>query len=194
LSVRQKIHESFGVYYITFTCARWLPLFEMVNSYDAVYRWFDYLKQAGHHIAGYVIMPSHVHALIAFSESRIPINTIVANGKRFMAYELVKRLAQQDKKEVLEQMREWVNKTDRLKNQQHEVFEPSFDRKECFNLKFMEQKVNYMHQNPCKAGMVSLPEAYIHSSARYYYTGTQGVYPVITYMELQDIDLTSSVQ
>jgi hypothetical protein len=56
----------------------------------------------------------------------------------------------------------------------------------------MKQKTDYMHKNPCKAGMVSLPEDYTHSSARYYYTGIQGVYPVITYMELQDIDLTSS--
>jgi hypothetical protein len=56
----------------------------------------------------------------------------------------------------------------------------------------MEQKADYMHQNPCKAGMVGLPEDYEHSSAKYYYTGTEGRYPVITYMELQDIDLTSS--
>jgi hypothetical protein len=109
-----------------------------------------------------------------------------------MAYDLVKRLAQQNKTEILNQMAGWVNKTDRLKNQKHEVFEPSFDRKKCFSLKFMEQKTNYMHQNPCKAGLVYLPEDYRHSSARYYYSGVQGIYPVITYMELQDIDLTSS--
>ncbi len=192
MSVRRKINESNGVYFITFTCARWLPLFEMVKGYDAVYKWFDFLKQAGHHIAGYVIMPNHVHVLVAFSETKAPINTIVANGKRFMAYDLVKRLRQQDKKEILEQLSGWVNKTDRMKNQKHEVFEPSFDRKECFSVSFMKQKVDYMHQNPCKANMVNLPEDYMHSSAKYYYTGIQGVYPVITYMELQDIDLSSS--
>ena len=48
-----------------------------------------------------------------------------------------------------------------------------------------------MHLNPCKAGLVKLPEEYAHSSAKYYYTGEQGVYPVLTYMELQDIDLSS---
>jgi REP element-mobilizing transposase RayT len=164
----------------------------MVNGYDSVYKWFDYLKQSGHHIAGYVIMPSHVHALIAFSETRTSINTTIANGKRFMAYDLVKRLVHQGKKETLEQMAGWVNKTDQLKNQKHEVFEPSFDRKECFSISFMKQKTGYMHQNPCKAGMVSLPEDYLHSSAKYYYTGMQDVYPVITYMELQDTALISS--
>lgn len=54
----------------------------------------------------------------------------------------------------------------------------------------MKQKTDYIHLNPCKAGLVKLPENYMHSSATYYYTGKQGIYPVITYMELQDIDLT----
>ena len=93
------------------------------------------------------------------------------------------------KKELLEQMASWVTRTDQLKKQKHEVFEPSFDRKECYSIPFMKQKTDYIHQNPCKAGMVLLPEQYLHSSAKYYYTGEQGRYPVITYMELQDIDL-----
>jgi hypothetical protein len=54
----------------------------------------------------------------------------------------------------------------------------------------MKQKVNYIHLNPCKKGLAKLPEDYLHSSAKYYFTGVQGIYPVITYMELQDIDLT----
>ncbi len=192
MSVRQKIEETNGVYFITFTCARWLPLFEMVNGYDAVYKWFNYLKQQHHHIVGYVIMPSHVHALIAFSETRTLINTTIGNGKRFMAYDLVNRLREQGKTDILTQLEGWVNKTQRLINKKHEVFEPSFDRKECRNISFMKQKADYIHLNPCKAGLSNLPEEYLHSSAKYYYTGEHGIYPVITYMELQDIDLTSS--
>ena len=38
-----------------------------------------------------VIMPNHLQALIAFRNTGQLINTIVRNGKRFMAYEIVKR-------------------------------------------------------------------------------------------------------
>ncbi len=190
MSIGRKIAEPNGIFFITFTCARWMPLFQITDGYAAVYTWFDYLKEKWHYIAGYVIMPSHVHALIAFSSGHSSINTIIANGKRFMAYELVKRLKAQGKTDVLERLASWVNTTERYKNKQHEVFEPSFDRKECRTLRFTKQKTDYIHQNPCKAGLAHLPEVYLHSSARYYYTGEQGVYPVITYMELQDIDLT----
>ncbi len=192
MPVRHKITETNGVYFITITCARWLPLFEITQGYDTVYKWFDYLKEKHHHIVGYVIMHNHLHVLIAFSETRVSVNMIISNAKRFMAYDLVKRLEQQGKAEILEQLASWVNNTQRLVNKQHEVFEPSFDSKECRTINFMQQKTDYMHMNPCKAGFVKLPEAYLHSSACYYYTGVQGLYPVITYMELQDIDLTSS--
>jgi len=122
MGVRRKITEPNGVYFITFTCARWLPLFEITNGYDAVYRWFDYLKEQNHHIVGYVIMPHHVHVLIAFKETTTLINSIIGNGKRFMAYDLVKRLKQQGATEVLEQMTGWVNKTQQIINKRHEVF------------------------------------------------------------------------
>jgi len=189
MPVHRLIHESKGVYFITFTCARWLPLFEIVNGYDVVYNWFDYLKVKGHYIIGYVIMPNHVHVLIGFRNSSVSINSIIGNGKRFMAYELVKRLEQWEVNDCLEQMTGWINETDRQRHKKHEVFEPSFDWKACSDIRFMEQKVNYIHQNPCKAGLVTLPEDYQHSSAYYYHSGIQGVYSVITYMELQDVNL-----
>ena len=191
MSVGAKIEVPNGVFFITFTCARWLPLFQLTDGYDAVYQWFDYLKQQGHYIVGYVIMPNHVHALMAFSNSNKLITTIIANGKRFIAYDLVKRLQSRGKKDLLTQMESWVNKTERLRNKKHEVFEPSFDRKECRTIAFMKQKIDYIHLNPCKAGMANLPEDYVHSSAKYYYTGLQGIYSVITYMELQDINLNT---
>jgi len=62
---------------------------------------FDYLRGKGHYIVGYVIMPKHVHALIGFRNSGQFINTIIGNGKRFMAYEIINRLQQQMNQEVL---------------------------------------------------------------------------------------------
>ncbi|MGH2553046.1 MAG: transposase, partial [Chitinophagaceae bacterium] len=66
MPVKRKITEPDGVYFITFTCHQWKPLIKLTNSYDLIYKWFDHLKSKGHYITGYVIMPNHVHALIAF--------------------------------------------------------------------------------------------------------------------------------
>jgi hypothetical protein len=40
--------------------------FELTNSYDAGYNWFDHLKTNGHYITIYVILPNHLHVLIGF--------------------------------------------------------------------------------------------------------------------------------
>jgi len=56
LAVRAK-DEAEGIYFITFTCHQWLPLFEIAKGYDTVYKWFDYLKSKDHNVKGYVIMP-----------------------------------------------------------------------------------------------------------------------------------------
>jgi hypothetical protein len=44
MAVRIPIDEAEGLYFITFTCCQWLPLFEITDGYDIVYNWFDYLK------------------------------------------------------------------------------------------------------------------------------------------------------
>jgi len=90
MTVRTTIYNTESTYFITFTCQHWLPLFKLTNSYDTVYKWFDYLKTKGHRVKGYVIMPNHLHVLIDFDVSEKNINTIVSNGKRFMAYDIVK--------------------------------------------------------------------------------------------------------
>ena len=38
--------------------------------------------------------------------------------------------------------------------------------------------------------MVELPEQYEYSSAKFYLTGEHGIYPITSFMELRDIDLT----
>jgi hypothetical protein len=69
MSVKLKIAEPDGIYFITITCFKWLPLFDIAESYDSVYKWFQYLKLNNHFITGYVIMPNHLHVLIAFSNT-----------------------------------------------------------------------------------------------------------------------------
>lgn len=182
-----------GVFFITFTCTDWLSLFEMANSYDSVYKWFDYLKGKGHYIIGYIVMHNHLHCLIAFRNTKgESINKIIGNGKRFLAYDIVRRLQEQGRSDVLLLLASKVSTADRKKQKVHEVFIPSFDWKECWTEKFFIQKLDYMHSNPIKGKwkLVKQYWDYTHSSAQYYVTGKQGYYPVTHFGELRNIDLT----
>jgi REP element-mobilizing transposase RayT len=193
MAVRKAIPEREGLYFITITCTRWSNLFGLTNNYQVVYNWFDHLKIQGHFIIGYVIMPNHLHALIAFRRKSQSINTMIANGKRFMAYEIVENLKRGGKNDLLNILTSYVNITDRKRGKHHEIFEPSFDWKECYCTPFIEQKLNYIHQNPCRGtwNLSRSPQEYYHSSARFYILGETGSYPVKSYNKLQDEDLTS---
>ncbi len=69
------------------------------------------------------------------------------------------------------------------------VWDLSFDWKECRGEEFSNQKLNYMHNNPSigKWNLCDSPVDYTHSSAKYYITGEQGMYPVTNIAEMQDV-------
>jgi len=186
MSVRQQVSEFDGMYFITFTCNEWIPLFEITKGYHLVYKQFDYLKTCGHTIVGFVIMPNHVHALIHFTNTGKKVNTIVGNMKRFLAYDLVSELKLQQNIEMLQRLEKGVGKTDKSRGKLHQVFEPSFDCKHCYGDDFIQQKLNYIHNNPVR-GKWQLAESaveYLHSSAKFYTEGKQGVYDVKWYKSI----------
>jgi REP element-mobilizing transposase RayT len=125
-----------------------VSLFQETNTYDAVYKWFDSLYRNKVYVTGYVTMPNHVHALLYFPEMSKFLNTVIVNAKRFLAYEIIKRLEEKKAIGLLDILHAGVKKRERKKGQIHKVFEDSFDAKECHSTKFILQKLEYMHHNP----------------------------------------------
>jgi len=194
MPVKRKIPFDNGHFFVTFTCYRWLHLFAITNSYDLVYKWFDLLKKQGHYITGFVIMPNHIHATIAFRKTAKNINVIIGDGKRFIGYALVDRLEKIGHTDLLLQLKNGVNKSDKKRGKVHEVWEDSFDWKECISEAYTWQKLDYMHENPCvgKWHLAENATAYLHSSASFYISGMHAGYKVLNFKELSDINLTTS--
>ena len=193
MATKQQVSEANGVYFITVTCYGWMNLFDMADAYDAVYTWFNVLKKKGHYIPAYVIMPNHFHVLIAFSGVSTNINRVVGNSKRFMAYDIIENLKKKNAANILNQLSQAVTEFDKKRGKLHEVFEPSFDIKECLTKKFLLQKIDYIHKNPCtgKWQLAPSPALYVHSSGGYYEDGVQGIYEVNNIMEVLQMDLTN---
>ncbi|MDB5222181.1 MAG: hypothetical protein JWN83_848 [Chitinophagaceae bacterium] len=149
-----------------------MHLFEMTNSYDIVYSWFDVLKQEID-VIGYVIMPNHVHYILYFSGAGFNLNKVLSNGKRFMAYEIINRMEHAKDIHTLNILQDALTERERKKKQLHKVFKDSFDAKAIFSEKFLIQKLNYIHHNPV-SGKWRLAKdfvSYEHSSASFYEEG-----------------------
>jgi REP element-mobilizing transposase RayT len=180
----KKIHsETSVIYFCTFTCYNWLNLFELADLYDEVYKWFNILIKNSIGINGYVIMPNHLHTMLYLPGGSKPLNKIIGNGKRFIAYEAVSRLESIGEFELLSILQEGVSDRERENNKLHQVFQPSFDAKPCYSTKFIEQKLDYIHRNPV-SGKWKLAEDYIHSSAGFYECGRSGLIEIMHYKDI----------
>ena len=106
------------------------------------------------------------------------------------------RLKEQNEAGMLNQLQLAVETKDRRRNKQHEVWNDSFDWNDCRSDEFIKQKLDYMHNNPCKGkwNLANRSEEYLHSSACFYLTGEQGYYPITSYMKLKDVALSRLVE
>ncbi len=80
-----------------------------------------------------------------------------------MAYEMVRRLKENNEVGLLQQLTEGVGARDYKRGKLHEVFEASFDWKECRSNKFIDQKLDYMLDHPCRGAwnLAASPELYL---------------------------------
>jgi hypothetical protein len=132
-------------------------------------------------------MPNHLHCMLFFPAKGYSLNKIIGNAKRFMAYEMINRLKNDNQVHILELLSKGVTLNEQKKNQLHKLFEDSFDAKSIDTPKFLEQKLNYMHLNPVR-GRYRLVEdwrAYEHSSASFYEFNQSSKFTPVHYMELQ---------
>ncbi|MDZ7649292.1 MAG: hypothetical protein U5K54_20170 [Cytophagales bacterium] len=91
--------------------------------------------------------------MIYLSQGSTPINTILANGKRFLAYEIIKRLAKSKREDILSILADRVTQAERKRKKQHRVFEVSSDIKACYTEKFLLQKLEVHSRQSCKRQM-----------------------------------------
>lgn len=171
MAIRTQHQVTDSTWFITFTCYNWLSLFEVTESYDLVYKWLK-LADTKYQVKtlAFVIMPNHVHLLLYLTDHNVNLNTIISNAKRFMAYDIAKRLNAQNQHEILNLLSSACTEKEKSKGQLHKVFEPSFDAKPVYTIDFLHQKLDYIHFNPVsgKWNLCAEFTDYAHSSAAFY--------------------------
>ncbi len=189
MSTRKHRQKDGAVYFATFTCHEWVPLFSELQAYDLVYNWMRIAHEMGYHFFGYAIMPNHAHFVIRVPEGGA-INTVLGNGKRFMAYELIKRINAAGRDDLLTQLQNGLRPSDIARGQKHRVFQASTDLVELFSGKMIEEKLKYIHANPVSKKWRLADDAveYPHSSFAFYVRGEDLGAPLTPYQEFGFLD------
>lgn len=120
---------------------------------------------------GYVIMPNHFHGIFYVSDDcDKTINQFLANGKRFIAYDIIKGLEMAKREDILQQLFHSTTDKQKISGKKHRVFKTSSDIKELHSVDMILTKLEYMHHNPCQGrwNLVEDYTGYEHSSGALY--------------------------
>jgi putative transposase len=108
----------------------------------------------------YVLMNNHIHFIIYFLEKNF-LSKYMRDFKKYTAKE-IREYIQASCPEILPQI-VYEEKTQKFK-----IWSDTFDDVWIGQRKICEIKLNYIHNNPVKAGLVKMPSDYKYSSAKFY--------------------------
>ena len=94
--------------------------------------------------------------------------------KKFSAWDILENIDKTDK----HLSKIFSSAADGYPTQKRKLWMPRFDDEVIRNEKMFWVKLNYIHNNPIEAGLVSIPEDYKYSSARNYKLGDHSILEV----------------
>lgn len=169
---RYQIYNETAPYFLTCTVLNWTPLFTRSATVQIILDTLNYRQQGrDFKIYAYVILENHLH-LVAQSPC---LTKEIASFKSYTAHYLIDYLKQQNAIRILEQLHAFKkqHKTDR----HYQVWEEGSHPEEIQTQTMLQQKIEYIHNNPVKRGYVDEPAHWRYSSARNY-LGKEGLIPV----------------
>jgi putative transposase len=144
-------YQKCGVFhFITFSCYKRLPLLADRRGYEVFEFEFESIRKRYRFVvAGYVLMPEHVHLLLG-EPSVSSLSVVLQVLKQQTSAKLERRDAIQFWQRRYYDFNVWTNEK-RI------------------------EKLRYMHRNPVHRGLVARPQDWPWLSFRHYATGEEGV-------------------
>ena len=112
-------------------------------------------------------MSNHIHLLVQSSKNNL--SAVLRDFKSYTSKMIIQYIEENN-----ESRREWILKAFQSaanvhkRNSNYQVWAHENHAVHVYSDKFVGQKLNYIHMNPVRAGIVRHPEDYIYSSASNY--------------------------
>ena len=166
-----EITDQFGVYFLTLTVTGWVDLFTRGQCRNIVLDSLAYARKAkGLRLFSYVLMSNHVHLLAAAEKESQGLSAIIRDVKRHTSKRLIETVHDHPREFRRHWMEQIFSHSDNLNERisGYRVWQPGNRPIRCISRNFTQQKLNYIHMNPVRAGIVDHPVDYRLSSARNY--------------------------
>jgi putative transposase len=166
---RYRIHVPEAPHFITSTVVSWLPVFTTTHRCDILVESLDCRQHKGLKLYAWVILDNHIHAILGASD----LSRVMADFKRHTAQRLAQQLENENCAWLLNQFEFFHRNYKTQSNRQ--FWQEGFHPQAITDDATMEQKLDYLHNNPVKRGLVAAPEHWRYSSAHEWLVGAMPV-------------------
>ena len=155
------------------TTVGWIDIFSRKRYRDIIVDSLRFCQEKkGLKLFGYVIMSNHVHAIVR--TEGIELSNVLRDFKTFTAHEILKSIQAEpeSRREWLLYMFHYFAGGDHARNKHYQFWQSDNHPIELWSLPVIWQKLNYIHDNPVRAGIVEHSYDYLYSSSRNYRLGS----------------------
>ncbi|MDA3927432.1 MAG: transposase [Prolixibacteraceae bacterium] len=177
MSRNYKFYNPDGVYFASFAVVEWLDVFTR-NEYKNII--LDSLsfcqKNKGMEIFAWCIMTSHVHLVFRSNKDDVKPEQLLGDFKRFTSKAIINAIKENPRESRKEFLLKQFQKAGAMASNVSKYQFWRHDNKpiEFWSNKVIDEKINYIHQNPVEEGLVFRAEDYMYSSA-IDYAGEKGL-------------------
>ncbi|NMM47942.1 REP-associated tyrosine transposase [Marinigracilibium pacificum] len=176
---RYKINDQNGIYFCTITVVKWIDIFTRKEYKDIIVDSFNYcIQNKGLELYSWVIMSNHIHFVGTVNPPH-QFSHFLRDFKKHTSKAIIKEISR-----INESRKDWLLDKfsfEARRTQRAKKYKLWKDSNHCIEIDSqinIWQKVNYIHDNPVKSGIVDNPEDYTYSSSRDYSNG-KGLIDVI---------------
>ncbi len=154
------------LYFVTLTVVDWIDIFTQSIYFDYIIENLNFCQRKKNlEVYEYVIMTNHLH-MICLGRDK-PLSDILRDFKTFTSKGLVQFIQNNEK----ESRKKWMlaafkqHGKENPMNKTYQFWQNMNSPTLLYNNKIIDQKADYIHQNPIKAGFVAEPYDWYYSSA-----------------------------
>lgn len=153
---------NYQLFFVTTTCEDFLPLIEPQDVKDILVNSLLFCNaKYNAEIVAYALMPEHIHLIIHFKAGN-QLSQYMQSFKRFTSRKTLDYWAQHQSG-LLKKLKYWDRGLLGYK-----IWQDRFHDVTLYSLKICWTKLNYINNNPVKAGLCDKAEDYPYSSGAFY--------------------------
>jgi len=180
MATRYRFGDNEKPHFITFAVVNWIDVFSREAYTQIVLESLQFcILKKGLRLHAWVIMTNHVH-LIASAQEGFELAAIIRDHKKFTSQRITAAIAEN----MQESRRDWLiymfkrAGTSNCNNETYQFWQQDNHPIELSTNEMITQRLDYLHENPVRAGYVWEPQHYKYSSAIDYYTDEKGLLPI----------------